>query len=394
MEITGRERLIRSLYLHGRHLEANLSVYFSPNTHLQGEAVALHAIGMALGQERWCQTGNRIVEEELGRQVLADGAHFELSSYYHVYALDLFLYHAMLRGERNGTLARMADYLEGLLGPDGILPLLGDDDGGRLFHPYGPRRGFGAATLAACRAWLGGPVMAKRTQRHFPASGLVCWHWGEGALYFDGGGFGALSAGHSHADALSLALRWRGADVLLDPGTFSYMSGERNRFRTARAHNTMGIGQAEPAGPFSWRSRPEVRVTVSADGMRADGECRAGGVTHRRRVGVVDNRFIWVLDTVSEAAEQNWYTAEAPRGGRTFRLAGGVTLALAGGAGPVTVSEAERSQAYGSLEPCWRISQSVSGVAAAVMDLEGRQTGELRIVDEGRLEWGDIVYTV
>ncbi len=387
-----RQKMLESLYLHGRHLEANLSVYFSPNTHLQGEAVALHAIGLALGREAWQKTGHRIVREELERQVLDDGAHFELSSYYHVYALDLFLYHAMLRGERYEALGRMAEYLDGLLGPDGTLPLLGDDDGGRLFHPYGPRRGFGATTLMACQAWLQRPAPGKRTQRYFPASGLVCWHWDDGVLYFDGGGFGALSAGHSHADALSLVLRWRGLDTLLDPGTFSYMSGERDRFRTARAHNTMDIVQAEPAGPFSWRSRPEVRSEVSADGQRAEGVCLAGGVTHRRRVGVVDHRFIWVVDTVSAAAGQNWYTAEEPQGEGPFRLAGGVTLALAGGT--VTVSRAERSQAYGSLEPCWRITQSAVMLAAAVLDLEGEQTGELRIVSEHRLEWDDLVFTV
>ncbi len=41
-----RQRLREGLYRHGLHLDANLSVYFSPNTHLLGEAVALHALGL------------------------------------------------------------------------------------------------------------------------------------------------------------------------------------------------------------------------------------------------------------------------------------------------------------------------------------------------------------
>ncbi len=41
-----RGRLREGLYRHAFHLEENLSVYFSPNTHLLGEAVALHALGV------------------------------------------------------------------------------------------------------------------------------------------------------------------------------------------------------------------------------------------------------------------------------------------------------------------------------------------------------------
>ncbi len=40
-----RRNFLTALYRHGRHLYENLSVYFSPNTHLLGEAVALHALG-------------------------------------------------------------------------------------------------------------------------------------------------------------------------------------------------------------------------------------------------------------------------------------------------------------------------------------------------------------
>src|SRR5262249_34115124 len=41
-----RRPWLRSFYQHGQYLEYNLSVYFSPNTHLQGEALALHVLGV------------------------------------------------------------------------------------------------------------------------------------------------------------------------------------------------------------------------------------------------------------------------------------------------------------------------------------------------------------
>ena len=47
----------------------------------------------------------------------------------------------------------MADFLDTLMGPR-ALPFLGDDDGGRWFHPYGRRDQFGRATLATCATLL------------------------------------------------------------------------------------------------------------------------------------------------------------------------------------------------------------------------------------------------
>ena len=42
----------------------------------------------------------------------------------------------------------MADYVDALLGPHGEIPLFGDDDGGRFFHPYGRKTAYGRTTLA------------------------------------------------------------------------------------------------------------------------------------------------------------------------------------------------------------------------------------------------------
>ena len=127
-----RRRFLTALYRHGHHLAENLSIYFSPNTHLLGEAVALHALGVLFPvfpeSERWRARGAAIVEAQLEFQVKADGSHFEQSTYYHVYALDFFLFYYLMASRPKHfepALARMAEYLDWLLGPARRMALLG-----------------------------------------------------------------------------------------------------------------------------------------------------------------------------------------------------------------------------------------------------------------------------
>jgi len=156
-----RPRLLDSLYQHGCHIENNLSFYFSPNTHLLGEAVALYALGHSFPSfpraKQWLALGNKTVLEQIERQVRPDGSHFEQSTYYHVYALDMFLFHAVVSHPGRAyleKLARMADFLDALMGPERSLPFLGGSDGGRWFRPYGRRRQFGGAQTLLVAAQL------------------------------------------------------------------------------------------------------------------------------------------------------------------------------------------------------------------------------------------------
>ena len=235
-----RMKWLRQLYQHGCHLENNLSVYFSPNTHLLGEALALHALGLFFTglprAARWEQTGARVMREQMERQVHADGSHVEQSTYYHLYATDMFLLHAILAKpdrEYMDKLEKMVEYLHAVMGPSRTLPFLGDDDGGRLFHPYGERSGFGRATMATAGIvldhdhwqwdvkdlheqavwWLGVGVLDRKTgegkweSRLFSDAGVAVMTAGGNQVIFDAGGFGPWGAGHSHADALSIVVR-------------------------------------------------------------------------------------------------------------------------------------------------------------------------------------------
>ena len=291
---------LRAMGLSGRHIELYLSTYFSPNTHLLGEAVALFFIGTLCSDfrssARWKRQGWEIVLRESERQVRQDGFYFEQSTHYHVYALDLLLHTAVLASLNNmpfppeyyRRLEQMLDALGTLCGT-GSPPRWGDDDGGRVFDPRRNRAEHLSDPLAT------GSVLFGRGDFKFLAGGLreeTLWLLGEqGAAEFDridakppytnstslretglyvmscsyrklravidAGPQGALEAGHGHADALSLILHAEGHELLGDPGTYAYVSAgaERDQFRGTASHNTIQVdrrSQSIPRGPFGW----------------------------------------------------------------------------------------------------------------------------------------------
>ena len=398
-----RARFETELYRHGAHLANNLSHFFSPNTHLLGEAVALHALGLlfreAAGAENWERAGTRVVWEQMERQVRADGSHFEQSSYYHLYALDMFLFHAALApvpDEYGGAILRMAEYLDALMGPSGSLPFLGDDDGGRFFHPYGERKRFGRATLATCGAmfgrsdwirdredlcqqavwWLGAlrvdqPVRKRHwASRRFEEAGTVVMASERVSCIVRAGPFGAFRAGHSHADALSMVVAGEAGEVVVDPGTFTYVGEERGAFRGTAAHNTVRVeeqDQAQMNGPFAWRNPPEVRIRQWIPGAEADyldAECRYRRWRHRRRVFFIKPALLFVLDDVEcesggagrWLAEQFWHAGAGVEifGTQCWRIGSSATLVLDRAAGAVEWREGGaigwRSRVFGAKE--------------------------------------------
>ncbi|MBC8086100.1 MAG: hypothetical protein H7Z40_02460, partial [Phycisphaerae bacterium] len=131
-----KARVLASLQAHGRHLERYLSTYFSPNTHLTGEALGLFYIGTQCPElpraEHWASLGASVLERALDTQVLADGVYFEQATQYHRYTIDIYVHYALLaKAVRRDTahtvlpaLSRMFDVLLHLTRGDGTIPLV------------------------------------------------------------------------------------------------------------------------------------------------------------------------------------------------------------------------------------------------------------------------------
>jgi hypothetical protein len=303
-----REQWLRAMALSGRHIERYLSTYFSPNTHLLGEAVALFFIGTLCPElrssPRWKRRGWETVLRESERQVRPDGFYFEQSTYYHVYALD-FLLHSRVLASLNGIpfppefdrrLEQMLDVLA-VLCRAGAPTRWGDDDGGRVFDPRRNRAEhlsdplstgavlfgrkdfkFLAGEMREETLWLLGEQGAEEFDRieprqpgmsslALPETGLYVMSCEERKLQavIDAGPQGSLTGGHGHADALSLTLHADERELIGDPGTYEYVSAgaDRDCFRGTAAHNTLqldGRNQSEPDGPFAWKRLAQAKA--------------------------------------------------------------------------------------------------------------------------------------
>jgi len=326
------------------HIEQNLSHYFSPNTHLTGEALALYVAGCALPEltasSRRVRIGREVLLREANRQIRADGGHAELSAHYHRYSTDFYLLAARVARRAGDAAADLfedaarvqAHYLRVLCDDAGVRPQLGDDDGGQLFPICGgtsedcrPTLGAAAALLNDGRLlvgkvpeeayWLCGERASSTPHEAPPPSSAALATTGYyisrtargDHLVFDAGPHGFLNGGHAHSDALAFTLTVSGRPLLIDPGTATYtMDAElRDRFRGTRMHNTVvldGRLQSEPRGAFHWASTTAAEARI----WRTAGDCDYVEGTHAayspyrhtRSVLSVHGIGWWVLDHV------------------------------------------------------------------------------------------------
>jgi|GEM_PF-2502348 len=296
----------------------HLSRYFSPNTHLFGEAHALFVAGILFSEfseaHLWQQLGHDILLAELDRQFTDDGMHAELSTAYHGYAVEFLLSLVALCKQRNipleprfhERLAQGVDVLATLQRSDGAWPHIGDEDGGRLFFLSRVPASDFRPLLESCRSFLSpgrdvgsaqygnsfwftgtaeqGRARADRddlwapdaiAESHSPLakgdqggcdSGVIVSRSPSGIYSaFQCGSFGYLDSPHSHADMLHIDISVGDYNFLVDPGTYVYTADleKRNFYRSAKVHNgptLAGLALENPHDPFAWLQRPDCRL--------------------------------------------------------------------------------------------------------------------------------------
>jgi hypothetical protein len=349
-------------------VEQNLSLYFSPNTHLLGEALALYVVGRSLpelsGASRWETLGRTVLIEQIERQINPDGGHRELSSHYHRYTLDFYLLALAIAQVTQDpaaplcadAVASLARFARTIADADGRLPCLGDEDGGMLLPICGrdpadvsdslqiaatllEQPDLGVGPPAEEVTWMTGKAPAESSpSTRWPSTALLDTGYfvsrsaRRDHLIIDSGPHGFLNGGHAHADALALTLSVRGRAFFIDPGTGCYTIDPlvRDRFRSSVSHNTLtlnGCSQSVPNGPFHWRNAAQ----ATALDWRTDADFDYFEGTHDGYGPLVHHRSVlarpgcWiivdrVLGTGMQRADLHWHlepswnaTLTAPR---------------------------------------------------------------------------------
>lgn len=378
-------RWLKVMEVSARHLDRYLSTWFSPNTHLTGEALGLLYLGTQLpelaGATRWRDRGWAILLDQLQQHVRPDGTYYEQTTHYHRYTLDIYL-HARMLGAAHGrpdvtriddAVARLARFLAWIARADGTVPLVGDEDGGRLLFLDARACDDARSPLATAASFLGDEALAHAGG---PPTDEVAWLLGRGgvtaldhvpalppsetARAFDDGGFyvtrdgwgpdaavltvdcgplGAGSGGHAHADTLAFDLAVGACPVFVDAGTVSYTTSpvERDLMRSSLVHNTVSLdaqSSSRTAGPFRWASMTAgildawhvVPAGTVFEGHH-DGYARLEAPARHRRLILAARHSWWLVRDVIESLGVDGVAHDAVA---TFQCASGLDLAVSG----------------------------------------------------------------
>jgi len=348
--------IITSIKLQADYIENHLSQYSSANNHLVSELTGLISIGLIFKNDsegqKWLQKGLTELTNEVDRQIYSDGVNKEQSTHYHSFVLDCLLWVIVIAKrdgiEIPGVIARKAEtmccFLAAIMDASGNVPAIGDSDDGYLLwltdmeklNNYRSQLATGAVLFnrpefkAKAKIfdeksfWLLGtegytafeqlcaPLKPEKSQA-FPDGGYYVMKSGltneEKLLIFDCGPLGYPStAAHGHADAMSIYLSIGGSPVLIDPGTYTYLSYPewREYFRSTAAHNTVTINdsnQSQTGGPYIWIKQAKSRCDAwysspSIDYVAGyhDGYLKRHGVMHQRRILFVKPDYFLIED--------------------------------------------------------------------------------------------------
>lgn len=338
-------------------IEANLGYALSQrNNHGISEGLGLWTIGLLFPEfhdaDRWRERGRRVLES-LGRGLIADDGSFSQHSVnYHRLMLHAYLWSVRL-GDLHGH--PLSEELRARVARAGdFLLQIQDDDTGRVPN-YGPNDGALILPLNNCDYTDFRPVVqaagylatGKRTFPPGPWDEDLFWLFGNAALrapvvspvrvdlQAQPGGYYSLRSATGfaftrcarfrhrpgQADLLHVDLWWRGVNVAIDPGTYSYNARPpwNNSLSHTEFHNTVGVdglSQMEQASRFlwlPWASGSRRHQMQGAAGMVAYWEGQHDGyrrlsdpVDHRRailRLGLED----WVILDVLNGKEIHDY---------------------------------------------------------------------------------------
>ncbi|MCA9263768.1 MAG: alginate lyase family protein [Planctomycetales bacterium] len=285
-------QLVRMIGVSARRVEAHLPYALSQqNNHGVSEGMGLWTAGLLFPElryaDRWRQRGRQVLEQLADQLIYDDGGFSQHSWNYHRVMLHLYLWSVQL-GRVNQVvwpsqmlhrLAQAGDLLVQMTDPtNGGVPCYGQNDGAmvlpltscdsRDYRPVGQavsvlthgHKCYAAGPWDEALWWLfgdaGQPVRApeRPTSLVSSPSGYVLLQSESSRVATR---CGALRHRPSHADQLHVDLWWRGENIAVDAGTYSYNAPSpwNNPFAETRYHNTVtvdGLDQMNRVSRFLW----------------------------------------------------------------------------------------------------------------------------------------------
>lgn len=350
------------------------------NNHYLVESIALLTASIALPDHNkarsWYRQGMKGIKWCLKNQIKSTGEYIQHSTNYHRLMLQAMVWAVTIQPAFLDDLVidqvlLAIDWLTARVDKtSGGVPNLGANDGALLFQldglPFTDYRG-----------------VLQQALRAFTITGLKPGAWDEGALWLGlpasenitktprpnsilrtDRGWGLLRVIEhtdrpSHADHLHFDLWWKGLNICLDPGTFSYNlpTPWDNPLTVASAHNTVtinGFDQMRKVSKFlyldwgnSWiESSTGTSVLASTDVWDRF------GILHQREVGVVNATEWLITDYLTskiphdgDYADLRWNFPDAPW--TLFETENGVELSLRLDVGKMTVQINGEEQIFG-----------------------------------------------
>jgi hypothetical protein len=406
-----RLEFLKSLLIHGRHIKRNLEWSETLTTnHYLSDLVGLIYLGVLLPEFKeapnWRELGLKELEKEIFKQVYPDGVDFEASISYHRLATELFL-SPLLLCQMNGIpisdqvldrLEKMIEFVMYYTKPDGMAPMIGDNDNGRLHrlkvwaepdrewvdHRYllaigavlFEREDFARAAGDQWEEafWLLGPRALEFKQRAdatessqkirlgskaFPDAGIYIMRGEDVYVIVDAGGVGQNGyGGHAHNDTLSFEFYAHGHTWIVDPGTYVYTADyeARHAFRSTAFHNTLminGIEQhpCDSRHPFRMMDHQKPRILRWSTGSERD-ELVAQFTSSQRKLKGILHRRSFVLDKRSKSLHIRDEVEGLKDGSFTFFLQTPAEVALDGRVAQLFMKQTslEISTSYGNWE--------------------------------------------
>ena len=279
------------------------------NNHLLDNGFALLFASLYFNEYAFFDFSERLLFNNIPKQILHDGAHFELCPMYHLLVLHRMLDSIYLLNKSNFPSerlrsrlklysAKMLGWVQQMQMTNGCMPSFNDS-----------AEGYGPGIRAVMR--LASELKTDAIVTPFKESGFRKFKNRNFELVIDVNGISPSEApGHSHADTFHFILNIFGDPFIIDTGVSTYSKcKERSYERSTKAHNTVTIGdlnQSEIYGSFRVGRRADV-IHLQEKNNEIEGTHNGysnQGIYHTRRI-ILKQDHIEIIDIVKSKKPVN-----------------------------------------------------------------------------------------